>query len=117
MLSSQSSLRRQVLAFVSAMVVLALVSSSISLLRITEANRLLESIGRVVVPLGRILAQIQSDSEGYLRELERGLARSHWKDPKWHATAPTQWMEQGLENEFKSLEELVKRESDWAQAE
>ncbi len=115
--SFKSSLRRQILTFVSAMVLLSLVSSTTSLLRITEVNRLLEAINHVSVPLGRLLAQMQSDAEVFRRELDRGLGRSHWKDPHWHPSPPPRWIEEVLLSEMASVDELIRNDSEWTHPE
>ncbi|MEO7164541.1 MAG: ATP-binding protein [Bdellovibrionia bacterium] len=116
-ISFKSSLRRQVLTFVGAMVLLSLVSSATSLLRITEVNRLLEAINHVSVPLGRLLAQMQSDAEVFRRELDRSLGRSHWKDPHWHPSPPPRWIEEVLLSEMASVDELIRNDSEWTHAE
>jgi signal transduction histidine kinase len=115
--SFKSSLRRQILTFVSAMVLLSLISSATSLLRITEVNRLLEAINHVSVPLGRLLAQMQSDAEVFRRELDRSLGRSHWRDPHWHPSPPPRWIEEVLLSEMASVDELIRNDSEWTHAE
>jgi len=115
--SFKSSLRRQILTFVGSMVLLSLISSSTSLLRITEVNRLLEAINHVSVPLGRLLAQLQSDAEVFRRELDRGLGRSHWKDAHWRPSPPPRWIEEVLLSEMASVDELIKNDSEWTHPE
>src|SRR6476659_2032237 len=97
--SQKGSLRLRIMTSVGAMVLLSLLSSIISLYRITEVNRLLEAINHVSVPLGRLFTQMQSDAEVFHRELERSLGYSHWKDPHWKPKQAPRWIEDVLENE------------------
>src|SRR5688572_13888643 len=85
------SLRRKILAFVGALVLMSLGASTLSLYRITEVNRLLDAINRVSVPLGRLFSQMQSDADVLRRELERSLGYSHWKDPHWRPRPIPRW--------------------------
>src|SRR4051812_12123758 len=103
----KGSLRKKILAYVVPMVLLSLLSSTVSLYRMTEVIRLLEAINHVSVPLGRLLTQIQSDAEIYNRELERNLGYSHWKDLHWKPRQAPQWIQNVLQNETVHLGELV----------
>ncbi|MCM2279521.1 MAG: ATP-binding protein [Oligoflexia bacterium] len=111
---TRSSLRQRILALVGGLIVLSLLGSTISLYRITEMNRLLEAINRVSVPLGRIFTQIQSDSDLYRRELERGLGSSHWRDSHWRPRRVPRWISDVLESEVTRVGELVGTDLDWA---
>src|SRR4051812_41622646 len=93
------SLRRRILGFVGALVVVSLLASTLSLYRVTEVNRLLDAINRVSVPLGRLFSQMQSDADVFRRELERSLGYSHWKDPHWRPRPIPRWIEDILESE------------------
>src|SRR6476620_10434298 len=104
----KGTLRQRIMASVGAMVLLSLLSSTISLYRITEVNRLLEAINHVSVPLGRLFIQMQSDAEVFHRELERSLGYSHWKDPHWRARPAPRWIEDVLQNEVSRVAELLK---------
>lgn len=115
--SQKGSLRQRIMTSVGAMVLLSLLSSTISLYRITEVNRLLEAINHVSVPLGRLFTQMQSDVEVFHRELERSLGYSHWKDPHWSPRPTPKWIEDVLENEVARVGELIKNDSEWTSAE
>lgn len=110
---SPSTLRQRILAFVGALIVLSVLGSTVSLYRITEVNRLLDGINRVSVPLGRLLAQVQSDAELYKREAERGLGSSHWGDSHWKARPVPRWLVEVLGSEISRIAELVKTEGAW----
>jgi nitrogen fixation/metabolism regulation signal transduction histidine kinase len=99
------------------MVLLSLLSSMISLYKITEVNRLLGAINHISIPLGRLFTQMQSDAEVFHRELERSLGYSHWKDPHWKPRPAPQWIENVLSNELSRVADLIKNESDWARPE
>jgi len=107
------SLRQRILTSVGAMVLLSLLSSTVSLYRITEMNRFLEAINHVCVPLGRLFTQMQSDAEVFHRELERSLGYSHWKDARWRPRPAPRWIEDVLENEMGRVVALIKNESEW----
>src|SRR4051794_1892160 len=111
--SQKGSLRQRIMTSVGAMVLLSLLSSVMSLYRITEVNRLLEAINHVSVPLGRLFTQMQSDAEAFHRELERSLGQSHWKDPRWKPRPAPHWIEEVLENEMSRVKDLIRNESDW----
>lgn len=96
------------------MVLLSLLSSALSLIRITDVNRFLGAINHVSVPLGRLFTQIQSDAEVYSRELERSLGYSHWKDGHWKPRQAPQWIRDVLENEISRISDYIKNDSDWA---
>ncbi len=108
------TLRSRILAFVIALVVLSLLGSTLSLYRITEVDRLLDTINRVSVPMGRLFTQMQSDAEVFGRELERGLGHSHWNDPHWRPRPTPRWIEDLLENEVVRVTEMIRADSGWA---
>src|SRR3954471_13379848 len=108
------SLRKQILGFVGALVLLSLLASTVSVYRITEVNRLLDAINRVSVPLGRLFSRMQSDADVLRRELERSLGYAHWKDPHWRPRPIPRWIEDILENEAERLNEFLKSEKEWA---
>lgn len=106
----RGSLRNRILASVGALIVLSLVASALSLYRITEVNRSLDSINRVSVPLGRLLTQMQSDAEVLKRELDRRLGSSHWGDPHWKPKPVPAWITDVLASEVARATELIERE-------
>jgi nitrogen fixation/metabolism regulation signal transduction histidine kinase len=114
---SRLSLRKRILGFVGALVLLSLLASTVSVYRITEVNRLLDAINRVSVPLGRLFSQMQSDADVLKRELERSLGYSHWKDPHWRPRPIPRWIEDILENETGRLNEFLRSEREWASPE
>lgn len=110
---SASPLRRRILSFVGALVVLSLLGSTVSLFRITGVNRLLDGINRVSVPLGRLFSQLQSDAEIYRRELDRSLGASHWNDPHWSPRPVPKWIEDILDGEVGRVDELLRKDAEW----
>lgn len=108
------SLRQKVLAFVSALIILSLAASTVTLYRITEVSRQLDGINRVSVPLGRLFVQMQSDSDLLRRELERSLGSQHWSDPHWRPRPVPRWIIEVLENEISRLTELVNSDLEWS---
>src|SRR5690554_2379790 len=71
------SLRGRILAFVSALVLLSLLGSTVSLYQITEVSRGLDAVNRVAIPLARLLVQLESDGEIFRREMRRRLGYSY----------------------------------------
>lgn len=112
----RSSIRRKVLASVGALILLSLVGSTISLYRITEVNRSLDAINRVSVPLGRLLAQMKSDSEILRREMDRRLGYLHWRDGHWQPQPIPRWISDMIESELERAKLLVKNSKAWAPA-
>lgn len=108
------SLRHRILAFVGAFIVLSLLGSTLSLYRITEVNRSLDAINRVSVPLGRLLAQLESDAEVFRRELDRRLGSSYWNDPHWKPRPLPRWIEDVIESELERAGQLIRRDAPWA---
>ena len=111
-MNKKGSLRQRIMASVGAMVLLSLLSSTISLYRMMEVNRILEAINHVSVPLGRIFTQMQSDAEVFHREMERSLGYAHWKDPHWKPRPAPRWIEDVLENEMARVRELIQLDSE-----
>jgi signal transduction histidine kinase len=103
------SLRNRILISVGALVLLSLLASTLSLHRVVEVSRNLDAINRVSVPLGRLLAQMRSDSELLKREIERRLGSQHWNDPHWRPQPIPGWIQEVLEGEILKMEELLAR--------
>ena len=103
----RGSLRRRILGFVCALILLSLLGSTVSLYRITEVNRSLDSINRVSVPLGKLFAQMQVDADVFRRELNRGLGYSHWKDPYWTSRPVPRWIVDVIESEVDRAQKLI----------
>jgi len=101
------SLRGRILAFVGALVILSVLGSTITLVRITEVNQILDVTNRVSVPLGRLFVQIQVDADLYHREFERSLGASHWKDPHWRARSVPKWVTDVLDSELTRAVGLI----------
>ena len=110
----KSILRQRILTFVCALIVISLAGSVLTLYRITEVNRVLDGINRVSVPLGRMLAQMQSDSEIFRRELDRSMGFSHWSDLHWKPRSSPRWIEDVITHEHARVSELVGIDSQWA---
>jgi nitrogen fixation/metabolism regulation signal transduction histidine kinase len=96
------------LAFVGALVILSVLGSTISLVRITEVSQILDVTNRVSVPLGRLFVQIQVDADLYHREFERSLGATHWKDSHWRARSVPKWVTDVLESELSRAVELIR---------
>ncbi len=104
------SLRRRLLSWVGALVLLSLLGSALSVYRISEVSQNLDRINRVSVPLGRLLVQLQSDVEGYRREVERRvvIAMGAGRPP----VAVPQWIEDVIANELVRVRDLLTRDED-----
>ncbi|MBC7690799.1 MAG: GHKL domain-containing protein [Methylotenera sp.] len=107
---SKSSLRQKILGFVTALILLSLMGSVVSLYRITEVNHSLDAINRVSVPLGKLFVQMQVDADVFRRELNRGLGYAHWSDPHWIARPVPRWIVDVLENEISRAEKLLEQD-------
>ncbi|HTL12356.1 MAG TPA: ATP-binding protein [Bdellovibrionota bacterium] len=94
-------MRVKILASVGALVLLSLLGSTVSLLRITEVRNSLDAINGTAIPFGRILTQLQADADILEREMERRLGTSHWKDPRWHAQPLPRWVIEVLDHEVQ----------------
>ncbi len=110
----RQTIRKRIFSFVSALIVLSVLGSTYSLYRITAVNHSLEGINQVSVPLGRLMAQMQTDSEVFRRELERGLGFSHWKDPHWRPRAVPGWIADLLRSEIQRGRDLLNKDVNWA---
>jgi len=108
-----TSLRRKILTSVVALILLSLLGSTISLYRISEVNRSLDSINKVSIPLGKLLTQLQSDVEVFSRELERRLGSDHWTDRHWKPKPIPKWIQDLIENELVRVNELISRDVPW----
>lgn len=106
MIKKRASLRQKIVIFVGGLVVLSLLASTLSLYRITEVNRSLEAMNRVSIPLGRSLAQLQSDSEVFQREVDRRLGRSHWGESHWRPRAIPPWVTEVIQTQMERMGEL-----------
>ena len=124
------TLRRRIMTSVGAMVVLSLLSSTYSLYRITEVNRILEAINHVSVPLGRILVQMESDAEVFHREADRSINPSQWlghKSARGHHLAPSashdspkpvpNWITDILDSEISRIKGLAGSPLAWTSSE
>ena len=103
-------MRHRILGFVCALILLSLFGSTVSLYRITEVNRSLDSINRVSVPLGKLFAQMQVDADVFRRELNRGLGYSHCKDPYWNARPVPRWIVDVIESEVERAQKLIQQD-------
>ncbi len=108
-------IRKQILFFVGTLILLSLLSSTISVYRISEVSQSLDAMNQVSIPLGKLLAQMQSDGEIFYRELERRLGYSHWHDPHWKPRPMPQWIQDLLEQETRKANEFVHRELPWTE--
>lgn len=112
--SSGGTLRQRVLGIVGCLVMLSFFGSAISLYRITDVNRSLDSINRVSVPLGRLFTQMQSDADVLKRELDRRLGNSHWSDPHWKPRPIPHWIEDVITSEVLRAQVLISKDLPWA---
>jgi len=110
----KTPLRQRILFFASALILLSLLGSTVSLYRITEVNRSLQAINRVSVPLGRLLTQLSSDSEVLRRESERRLGLEHWRDAHWKPKALPRWIEEVIQSELSRASELIDSDQPWS---
>ncbi len=112
--NSNSSIRKMVLTFVGAFVVLSLFASTLSLFQITSVNQNLDAINKTTVPLTRLLAKMRSDSDILKRELERRLGFSRWKDEFWRPQPVPRWIEEIFHSELQRAQELAANPEPWA---
>lgn len=103
---ASTSLRQKIVIFVGGLVILSLLASTLSLYRITEVNHSLETMNRVSIPLGRSLAQLQSDSEVFQREIDRRLGRAHWAESHWRPRAIPSWVTEVIQAQMERMGEL-----------
>ncbi len=109
------SLRRKLQFFGFSLVALCLLASSLSLYRIAEVGRSLQSVNSVSIPLGHLLMQLKSDADVLKRETERSLGKSHWDDPHWKPRAVPEWIINIVREEILKLDHLVQSSSDLSQ--
>lgn len=100
-------LARQMMIFVGGLVLLSLFGSTLSLFRITEVNQLLDVINRDAVPLSRLLTQIQSDTEVFVREAERNLGFTHWGENRWKPRPIPRWIQEILSAEIERMSQKM----------
>ncbi|MFN7685085.1 MAG: sensor histidine kinase [Oligoflexia bacterium] len=74
------SLRNRVATFVGLLLLVSLLGSSWTLVRVGGVNSILKGLAHSWLGLGRELSHLQSDSGGLKIELEKGLAYRHWAD-------------------------------------
>jgi two-component system NtrC family sensor kinase len=72
------SLRNRVFTFVGLLVLVSLVGSGWTLVRVNGVTRVLEGLSRSWLGLGRELTHLQNDAQGLRQELEKGLAYRNW---------------------------------------
>lgn len=109
-ISHKTTLRQRVLLSVAAVVTVSLLGSVYGLLQITQVNRELDMINRMLVPLAKLLPQLQNDSEILQREMERKLGMEHWRDPLWRPQALPKWIYDLLEAEIRNARVLIEKQ-------
>lgn len=103
---SPKKIRGRVFAFVGALIVLSLLTSSLSLLQISKVNSTLDSINRVSLPLNKLFAQMQIDVDVFRREAVRGFGSIHWNDSHWVARPIPTWITEVVQGELDRMERL-----------
>ncbi|MCC7440886.1 MAG: PAS domain-containing protein [Bdellovibrionales bacterium] len=106
-------MRAKILASVGALVLCSLLGSTVSLLRITEVRNSLDAINRTAIPFGRILTQLQADSDILAREMERRLGTVHWKDPHWRPQPTPRWIVEVLSHELAVARSMLSQPEGW----
>lgn len=106
---SGTKIRSRVLGFIGALVVLSLLASSLSLLQISKANRTLDLINRISLPLNKLFAQMQVDVEVFRREAMRGIGSVHWNDPHWAPRPLPKWIVEIVFAEIDRAEKLIRQ--------
>lgn len=104
---SRPVLRKRILSFLGVMIVLSLLGFSLSLLQITEINRLMDGMNQSLVPGGRRISALLADAQIYEREQDRGLGFTHWKEPRWKPRLPPAWMDSVMDDHLRSLGRLA----------
>jgi len=105
--TSGKKIRGRVFGFVGALILLSLLTSSLSLLQISQVNSTLDSINRVSLPLNKVFAQMQIDVDVFRREAIRGIGSIHWNDTHWVARPIPSWISEVVESELGRVESLV----------
>lgn len=101
------SLRNRVFTFVGLLVLVSLVGSGWTLVRVSGVNQVLDGLKRSWLATGRELGRIQNDSESLKSELDRSLGYRHWADlveqgvSARHFSSPD-WAFQALDGSFES---------------
>ncbi len=101
------TLRKKLLGFISTLIGVSVFVSLGSLYRITEVNRTIDTVNQVYVPFGKLLTQLQSDSQMYHREFERRLAYLHWADTHWRPRAMPNWINEVISAELVRARVMV----------
>lgn len=96
--------------FVVGLVVISLLGSVFSLVRISEVKTTLDAVNRRAIPLNRVLGQLQTDVDILAREMDRALGSAHWKDPHWKPRALPRWLESVLAQELERVTQLAEFE-------
>lgn len=110
------SFRQRMLFFVAGLIFLSSLGSALSLYQMHRVRHSLDAINRVLVPMGRLIAQMKSDADVYRRESEKNIGVSHWSDMHWKAQAVPRWIDDLLDYEGAQINSLLKSESDWSDA-
>ncbi len=101
------SLRNRVFTFVGLLVLVSLVGSGWTLVRVSGVTQVLDGLKRSWLSMGRELSRIQNDSESLKSELDRSLGYRHWADlvdhgvSQRHFTAPD-WAFRALDESFET---------------
>ncbi len=114
-----SPLRLKILGFVASLVLVCLVGSVLSLYRMTEVNRVLDSMNRVSIPLGRLFTQIRADAEIFQREFDRSFGVSRWprekngasEELRWRVRPLPSWVFDVLLSETSKIRALIQSEA------
>jgi two-component system NtrC family sensor kinase len=108
------SLRNRVFTFVGLLVLVSLVGSGWTLVRVGGVNQVLETLSRSWFPLGRELTHLQNDVAGLRQELEQSLGYRHWADlaeaaDSGHAGVSSrrfespEWLFQSIDQSFEKV--------------
>lgn len=108
------SFRQRLLFFVAGLISLSSLGSALSLYQMTQVRHSLDAINRVLVPMGRLIAQLKSDADVYRRESEKNMGVAHWSDTHWKAQRIPRWIDDLLDFEWAQIRSLLKSDSDWS---
>lgn len=84
-----------------------LAGTAIGLHRISQVNRAVTTVNQVLVPVSRVLAQLQVDSEVLHREAMKGLAFSRWGDAHFKPRPLPDWILGLIDREIAQLDSLL----------
>lgn len=104
---AKSRLRHRILFFLSVLALVFVIGSTLSLYRVSEVSRSLDTVNRVIIPLSRVVSQTRADAQILKREIEHGLGKKHWNDPHWRPREIPQWITQLIRSEIKEIEKLL----------